>query len=51
VYLHVSSLFESRVFNFMCLHVSKSWLLPHGMVHREGFKHMAGDLEEKIKIA
>jgi hypothetical protein len=34
VYLHASSLFESRVCNFMCLHESKSWLLLHWMALR-----------------
>jgi hypothetical protein len=37
VYLLASSLFESRVCNFMCLHLPKSSLLLHGMVSIESF--------------
>jgi hypothetical protein len=42
VRLHVSSHFESRVCNFMCLDVSKSWPLLHGMVCIGGFACRCG---------
>ncbi len=39
MYPHVSSLPESRVSNFICLHVSKIWLLVHLMVCIKGFAY------------
>jgi hypothetical protein len=39
LYPHVSSLSESRVSNFVCLHVWKIWLLVHLMVCIKGFAY------------
>ena len=42
VYLHVLSLFERRVCNFMCLDVSKGWLPLHEIVCVGGFACRCG---------